>query len=101
MPNTEKKPISNAEFMRQMEEMTNAFNKKHNVLEVNREDELELDEAIATFVPKTRDPKGPFSWGFLALLRKLVPDVGGTAKPSHYLHFSRLVPFASPFTEFG
>ena len=59
MPNSEKKPISNEEFMRQMEEMTNAFDKKHNVLVVNHDDEPEPDEAIATFVPKTRDPKGP------------------------------------------
>ena len=49
MPNSEKKPISNEEFMRQMEEMTNAFDKKHNVLIVNHDDELEPDEAVATF----------------------------------------------------
>ena len=61
MPNSEKKPISNEEFMRQMEEITNAFNKKHNVLVVNHDDELESNEAVATFVPKAKDPKGPSS----------------------------------------
>ena len=61
MPNSEKKPISSEEFMRQMEEMTNAFDKKHNVLIVNHDDELEPDEAVATFVPKARYPNGPSS----------------------------------------
>lgn len=59
MPNTEKKPISNEEFMRHMEERMKAFNKKYNVLVVNHDDELEPDEAVATFVPKARYPKGP------------------------------------------
>jgi len=61
MPNTEKKPISNEEFMRHMEEKTKAFSKKHNVLVVNHDDELEPDEAVATFVPRARYPKGPSS----------------------------------------
>jgi hypothetical protein len=58
MPNTEKKPISNEEFMRHMEERTKAFNKKHNVLVENHDDELESDDAIATFVTKAKGPKG-------------------------------------------
>jgi len=61
MSTNEKKPISNEEFMRQMEEMTNAFNKKHNVLVVDNDDELEPDEVVATFVPKARDPKAQSS----------------------------------------
>jgi len=59
MPNTERKSISNEEFMRQMEDITNAFDKKHNVLVVDHDDELEPDEGVATFVPKARYPKGP------------------------------------------
>jgi len=44
-----------------MEEMTNAFNAKHNVLVVNHDNELESDEAVATFVPKARDHKAQSS----------------------------------------
>ena len=61
MSDAKKKPVSNEEFMRHVEEMTNAFNAKHNVLVVNHDDELESDKAIATFVPKARDPKAQSS----------------------------------------
>jgi len=61
MATNEKKPISNEELMRQMEEMTAAFDAKHNVLVVNHDGELESDEAIASFVMKAKDPKGPSS----------------------------------------
>jgi hypothetical protein len=57
MPKTEKKPISNEEFMRHIEEKTNAFNAKFNVLVESSDSELDSDEAIATFLPKARDPK--------------------------------------------
>jgi hypothetical protein len=61
MSTNDEKPISNEEFMRQMEERTNAFNAKHNVLVVNDDDEPDSDEAVATFAPKAKDPKAPSS----------------------------------------
>jgi hypothetical protein len=61
MATNEKKPISNEELMYQMEEMTAAFDAKHNVFVVNHDDELVSDEAIASFVTKAKDPKGPSS----------------------------------------
>ena len=60
MSTNEKKPTSNEEYMKHLEQKMSAFQKEFNVRDLDFDDD-DSDEAVATFVPKARDPKAQSS----------------------------------------